>query len=114
MHALIRLAVIGSSLGASLGGTLASAAAEGKPSIDEGRALLETNCSSCHATAKTGASPLAKAPQFRTLKQKYPLENLGEALAEGIMTGHPAMPQFVFNPAQIESILSYLDSISEP
>ena len=41
---------------------------------------------------------MALAPPFRLLPQRYPVEHLAEALAEGIVTGHPAMPQFKFHP----------------
>jgi cytochrome c len=109
MHVLIRLAVIW----VLIPGSAWNASAQDGPSVDRGRALLEANCAGCHATGKTGESPLTKAPQFRNLSQKYPLANLSEALAEGIMTGHPAMPQFVFSPIEIDSILAYLDSISQ-
>jgi hypothetical protein len=37
---------------------------------------------------------------------------LAEALAEGIMTGHPAMPQFVFEPRDIDALLTYIDGLS--
>jgi hypothetical protein len=32
------------------------------------------------------------APPFRTLHERYPVENLEEPLAEGIISGHPSMP----------------------
>ena len=32
------------------------------------------------------------APPLRTLHQRYPIDSLGEALAEGISTGHGDMP----------------------
>jgi mono/diheme cytochrome c family protein len=38
---------------------------------------------------------------------------LEEAFAEGILVGHPAMPQFRFTPAQIDDILAYLQSVQE-
>ena len=79
-----------------------------------GQAILDAKCASCHATGLTGASPLPKAPAFRALKRKYPLENLSEALAEGIMTGHADMPQFVFSPSDVAAIIAYLDAIGEP
>jgi len=81
---------------------------------NDGFALLEASCARCHAIGKTGASPLEGAPPLRTLSRKYPLENLSEALAEGIMTGHPDMPQFAFQPTQIDAILAYLQQIAEP
>src|SRR5262249_7203840 len=50
----------------------------------------------CHAVGRTGASPHPAAPPFRTLSRKYKIEGLAEALAEGLSTGHPDMPEFVF------------------
>ena len=79
-----------------------------------GHALLATHCSRCHAITSTGASPHRDAPPFRTLGQKYPIEHLAEALAEGLSTGHPDMPEFVFEPHQINAILAYLKSIQVP
>jgi hypothetical protein len=57
------------------------------------------------------ASPLAIAPPFRTLHKKYPVENLEEALAEGISTGHPTMPEFRFDPGQVNDFISFLKSL---
>lgn len=42
---------------------------------------------------------------------RYPIESLGEALAEGIVTGHPAMPQFELTPEHIHHLLSYLKTL---
>ena len=80
--------------------------------IERGRAFAEQNCGSCHATGSSGASPLAKAPPFRTLHDRYPVENLTESLAEGIRTGHPAMPQFDgLDTGQIDDLIAYLKSL---
>jgi mono/diheme cytochrome c family protein len=79
--------------------------------IERGRALLEENCSGCHATGPEGDSPLSAAPPFRTLGANYPVADLAEALAEGIVTGHPDMPEFVFEPEDIDAIVVYLDSL---
>ncbi len=76
-----------------------------------GLALVEENCSRCHAIGQEGLSPLPAAPPFRELHQRYPVEDLAEALAEGITTGHPAMPEFVFQPAQIEDVIAYLKTL---
>ena len=78
-----------------------------------GRELLEANCSRCHAIGRTGSSPHAAAPTFRTLSRRYPVEGLAEALAEGLSVGHPDMPEFVFQPDDVGAILSYLKSIQE-
>jgi hypothetical protein len=51
------------------------------------------------------------APPFRTLSQSYPLNSLEEAFAEGILVGHPDMPDFQLEPAQIDHLIAYLNSI---
>jgi hypothetical protein len=51
------------------------------------------------------------APPFRTLHERYPVETLEEALAEGIATGHPAMPEFVFSVPEIKDFITYLKSL---
>ena len=78
---------------------------------DRGLELARRNCSMCHAIGEVGASPNREAPPFRQLGRRYPMENLEEALAEGILTGHPAMPQFRFSPSEIRDLISYLKSI---
>ena len=55
-----------------------------------------------------GESPLRIAPPFRTLHERYPIDDLAEALAEGIVTGHPTMPEFRLDPAQINDVIAYL------
>jgi mono/diheme cytochrome c family protein len=79
--------------------------------IAAGRKLVEDNCSRCHAVGMTGDSPLAKAPPFREVVTRYPPESLGEALVEGIVTGHNEMPEFVFEADQATEIIAYLDSL---
>ncbi|WP_315763236.1 MULTISPECIES: cytochrome c [unclassified Bradyrhizobium] len=76
-----------------------------------GRTYAQAHCARCHAIGRTGDSPLKPAPPFRTLHQRYPVESLSEALAEGIVTGHPVMPQFKLAPEQIHDLLSYLKSL---
>ena len=81
--------------------------------VAHGQALVEANCSPCHAIGKTGESPHPEAPPFRTLSERYPIEALEEAFAEGIETGHPDMPSFTAEPGQIADILAYLWSIQD-
>jgi mono/diheme cytochrome c family protein len=81
--------------------------------IAKGKALVEENCARCHATGRDDKSPHEKAPPFRDVVEIYPSENLAEALAEGIVSGHPDMPVFKFEPPQIEAFLGYLNSLSE-
>jgi len=82
-----------------------------KSLIDKGEALVSKNCSPCHAIGKEGDSPHKEAPPFRTLSAKYPIDDLAESLAEGIVSGHPDMPIFVFSPHDVEAIIQYMESI---
>jgi mono/diheme cytochrome c family protein len=79
-----------------------------------GRVILAANCARCHAIERTGDSPHRAAPAFRTLGQRYPIDSLAEALAEGLVTGHPDMPEFVFDVEDVGAILAYLKSIQNP
>ena len=79
----------------------------------KGEALVKENCARCHAIGKEGDSPHKDAPPFRTLSQKYPVADLAESLAEGIVSGHPDMPIFVFSPLDVEAIIEYLESIQD-
>jgi cytochrome c len=81
------------------------------PSAQRGRTFAQANCAQCHAIGLTGESPLRIAPPFRTLHQRYPVETLAEALAEGIVTGHPSMPEFRLDVAQINDLIAYLKSL---
>ncbi len=76
-----------------------------------GKALAEARCSTCHALDADVASPHADAPPFPLLNQRVVIENLAEALAEGIGVGHRDMPEFVFEPSEIDDILAYLESV---
>ena len=79
--------------------------------MDRGEVLVRENCSRCHAVGKEGDSPHKEAPPFRTLSRNYPVEALAESLAEGIVSGHPDMPIFVFSPHDVEAIIQYMQSI---
>lgn len=76
-----------------------------------GALLTQRYCAGCHAVKRTGESPNPAAPPFRDLNSRYRIDSLGEALAEGILTGHPAMPEFKFPPRDVQAVLVYLKSI---
>lgn len=81
------------------------------PEAQRGLTFAQTNCAICHAIGAAGPSPLPLAPPFRTLHEQYPVENLEEALAEGIVTGHPNMPQFELDIAQVRDLIAYLKTL---
>lgn len=89
----------------------ASSFAGGGPDIEAGASLAAKLCARCHATGTTGPSPHEAAPPFRTFAQKWPLENLEEALAEGIVVGHPAMPVFELSTGEIDDLIGYLGTL---
>jgi cytochrome c len=93
--------------------TLASAFAAEQDLTNKGKAIVTANCSRCHAIGTEGESPHPQAPPFRTFSSKYPVEDLAESLAEGIVSGHPDMPIFVFSPQDVQAIIDYLNSIQE-
>ena len=86
-------------------------AAAADASIERGKAFAQANCARCHSIGPDGKSPLEAAPPFRMLHQRYPVEDLQEALAEGIMTAHRAMPQFRLEVDQIDDLIVYLKSL---
>lgn len=84
---------------------------EAPPSIRHGQRLVMTHCSSCHAIGLAEESPHRGAPPFRTLSDRYPVRDLEEALAEGIVTAHPDMPEFTFSAEDTADIIAYLESL---
>jgi hypothetical protein len=50
---------------------------------------------------------------FRTLAKRYPIESLEEALGEGLISGHPDMPEFKFEGDDVGAIIAYLKSIQD-
>ena len=81
------------------------------PREQRGFTLAKVDCAKCHAISKVGDSPLREAPPFRTLHQRYPIQDLAESLAEGISTGHPAMPEWRLDPGQIGELIAYLKTL---
>lgn len=112
MHRNVPTLVIVSVL--AMGATMPILSAEDNASLERrGAGLLTANCVRCHAIGRSGASSHPAAPPFRTLSGRYPIDGLAEALAEGLLVGHPDMPEFKFEPGDIGAILAYLKSIQE-
>lgn len=80
-------------------------------SAQRGLVFVKTNCAMCHAIGRYDESPLPMAPPLRTLHETYPIDSLEEAFAEGIVTGHPSMPQFQLDAARINDLMAYLKTL---
>ncbi|MFH1805329.1 MAG: c-type cytochrome [Pseudomonadota bacterium] len=86
-------------------------------SIDQGRTIAQTTCLNCHTEFAGDPAPnpaVPNAPPLASFGQKWPLENLQEALAEGITVGHDAtmMPEFSLAPETIADLLAYLGDLT--
>lgn len=107
--------------GAFVAAALLSACAHEAPDAEStestlearGRTIAETYCASCHAIGASGESRNPEAPPLRTLAERYPVTALEEAFAEGVLVGHPMMPEFQFSPDDIDALLAYLGAIQE-
>jgi mono/diheme cytochrome c family protein len=91
----------------------ASSAEALSPQAQRGLVFVREHCAKCHSVDRVGPSPLKIAPPFRTLHERYPVETLQESLAEGIVTGHPTMPQFQLDPGQVGDVIAYLKSLEQ-
>jgi mono/diheme cytochrome c family protein len=98
-------------LAAALSATALGAHAQSVDVTSRGRLLVQRYCATCHSIDRQGKSPNAAAPPFRDLHQRYRVDDLAEALAEGILVGHPAMPEMRFPPDDVKAILAYIRSI---
>jgi cytochrome c len=78
----------------------------------EGQSIVVNKCSGCHAVGRSGESPNPNAPAFRTLHERYPIDSLAEALAEGTIT--PDEPEWTFSGREVGAILSYISKIQKP
>jgi mono/diheme cytochrome c family protein len=81
-------------------------------SVALGGNLVRQKCAGCHAVELTGDSPLKAAPPFREMGRTYPVRDLQEALAEGLVTAHPSMPQIELEASEVANVIAYLESVS--
>lgn len=92
----------------------AASFAEAAPgNMRRGRAIAQKYCSMCHAIGKTGDSPRAGTIPFRDLQTRYPIDDLDEALGEGLVINHPDMPEITMSVAQIHDFKAYIRSLSK-
>ena len=81
-------------------------------SADRGAILVHQKCAGCHAVERTGDSPMSAAPPFHSMGVLYPVRDLQEAFAEGLVTAHPSMPAFELQATEIADLIAYLESVS--
>ena len=81
--------------------------------IEVGREIARENCARCHAIEGDRPGDDEQAPAFATFSRQWPIDNLAEALAEGIVVGHNVerMPEFTLDPVDIEALLAYITSV---
>lgn len=89
-------------------------AASDLKAVELGRGIAEVNCAVCHALGRDDTSPMVTAPAFRDLWKRYPVEQLEESLAEGIVAGHENMPELMLEPDEINAFVAYLKSLGGP
>jgi cytochrome c len=80
----------------------------------QGQSIVANKCSSCHAVGRLDQSRNPKAPAFRTLHERYPIESLAEALAEGTISAASEEPEFNFSGREVGAIIAYISMIQEP
>ncbi len=90
---------------------LAAPSVQARDPARHGRALAKEFCGNCHAIGRSGKSPRAAAPPFRLLGRSYDLDRFDERLERGISSGHPDMPEFIFDRADALAMQAYLRSI---
>jgi mono/diheme cytochrome c family protein len=97
--------------GLVLASALLGSAPSHASSPEQGKRLALTYCAKCHAIDKVSPSPLNISPPFRDLHKRYPVETLQEALGEGLVTGHPTMPEFRFDADQVGDFIAFLKTL---
>ncbi len=91
----------------------AQAQAETQDPIARGQGLATEFCSRCHAIGRTGNSPNGEAPPFRKIGQDVDLDGFIQRLRDGLLSGHPDMPEFKFDAADARAMRDYLRSVQQ-
>jgi cytochrome c len=114
----LELAVLGGTmrtiiafLAALTAANVLSAAHAQNGSVEEGRRIAQTFCARCHAIGEEASSPRTDAPPFRYIAANRSVGSLREVLGEGMIVGHPNMPQWRFQAGDVSSLIAYLKSI---
>lgn len=94
-------------------GAEASASLPPTASVAEGRLLTRIHCAGCHAVEPASESAHKDAPSLRLISRRYPVASLEEALGEGIVVGHPDMPEYRFRSEDVSALIAYLETIQD-
>jgi cytochrome c len=106
LSSLLSLALAGCAAGGA-----APPASPADARLARGLEIAQQHCAACHALGPTGRSAHGRAIAFRDLSRLYPVDALGESLAEGMIAGHPDMPEVTMGPTDIDAFLAWLTSI---
>lgn len=74
-------------------GTAITSASSGD--VERGRRIAAERCASCHSIERGITSRASDAPAFETLNTRFPADQLGERIRDGLMVDHPRMPLLV-------------------
>lgn len=79
--------------------------------VDEGRAIAERWCSSCHQVSDQAPPVTTEAPPFASVAMKYPGEEGLQALQAFLSDPHPLMPDMSLTRQEIRDLVAYIDSL---
>lgn len=79
--------------------------------ISDGQAIVEANCTPCHAVHNSDESPRTDAPPLRYVLQNLSPDALDDDFREGIHVGAVDMPEFDLGPRGTASVVEYIKSI---
>lgn len=79
--------------------------------MGQGEAMVENLCVQCHAIGAEDQSQHPDAPALRDLSKRLSLEDLRVPLTEGLITGHPDMPEWAFESHHVDALLYYLERL---
>jgi mono/diheme cytochrome c family protein len=80
---------------------------------EQGQAIAQRLCSSCHGIGRAERSPIPVAPAFRRLEPRVDLDQMVERLQSGLLAGHPEMPVFVLKEQEARALVAYMRSLRD-
>ena len=82
--------------------------------VERGQTLATKLCSECHAVGRTGASPQASAPTFRSIDDHTDLDEFVGRLRQGGASAHPDRPAFRISRDDADATVAYMRSVQGP